>query len=76
MKGLGDQLVYIYIYINEEALLGEVSKKEIKDIFGRKTERNTVDFALFGPKVHLFGGKGKVRKKRYIKKSAKRDKRT
>ena len=62
MKGLGDQLVYIYI--NEEALLGEVSKKEINDIFGRKTERNTVDFALFGPKVHLLDGKGKVRKKR------------
>ena len=56
--------IYIYIYINEEALLGEVSKKEIKDIFGRKTERNTVDFALFGPKVHLLDGKGKVRKKR------------
>ena len=60
MKGLGDQLVYI----NEEALLGEVSKKEIKDIFGRKTERNTVDFALLGPKMHLLGGKGKVRKER------------
>ena len=53
----------IYIYINEEALLGEVSKKEINDIFGRKTERNTVDFALFGLKMPLFGGKGKVRKK-------------
>ena len=56
--------------------MGDVSKKEINDIFGRKTERNAVDFALFGPKVHLFGGKGKVRKKRHIKKSAKRDKRT
>ena len=44
--------------------MGEVSKKEINDIFGRKTERNTVDFALFGPKVHLLDGKGKVRKKR------------
>ena len=52
------------IYINEEALLGEVRKKEINDIFGRKTERNTVDFALFGLKMPLFGGKGKVRKKR------------
>ena len=52
------------IYINEEALLGEVSKKEINDIFGRKTERKAVDFALLGPKMHLLGGKGKVRKKR------------
>ena len=44
--------------------MGEVSKKEIKGIFGQKTERNTVDFALLGPKMHLLGGKGKVRKKR------------
>ena len=56
--------IVINIYINGEALLGEVSKKEINDIFGRKTEGNAVDFALFGPKVHLLGGKGKVRKKR------------
>ena len=44
--------------------MGEVSKKVINDIFGRKTERNTVDFALFGLKMPLFDGKGKVRKKR------------
>ena len=55
--------------------MGEVSKKEINDIFGGKMERKAVDFALLGPKVHLLGGKGKVRKKRN-QKSAKRDKRT